>query len=373
MTLKPFSGLSGKWWFLRKFWVNSCKFHPQTELSIFYLWVDFRLKVLWGKSHHWDIHNLRRLETFKTIIWMLKSSVLAFPSFKALLPRFWLKHRLGKAIKKPGNAVWLKGETSGFSVKHSFWDFLGTGHPEPLQLKNTGCWVAGFQDDLGPLQEALFPHELQAAGRTSCPVRSTCSCERWTLRFESNTERRQFWMHITIYRSCEIPCARLQMSEDDKMSSPPQRIELIFLANDYTGILQTLLRLMKMEEGFVPFQSYIGPVRIKQTKTVAHSPAWLSGLKVLLFSGAAIMWRNMHASLPGTLVLKLRILRRKTSKSRVRSEKSQSWCRICLSTSISCSWILYPVTIFLLAKTKCPNKCLQVLWNKTGPHVALPH
>ena len=63
------------------------------------------------------------------------------------------------------------------------------------------------------------------------------------------------------------------MSEDDKMSSPPQRIELIFLANDYTGILQTLLRLMKMEEGFVPFQSYIGPVRIKRTKTVAHSPA----------------------------------------------------------------------------------------------------
>ena len=162
------------------------------------------------------------------------------------------------------------------------------------------------------------------------------------------------------------------MSEDDKMSSPPQGIELIFLANDYTSREHAFCKLFcgwwRWKKGLPLFK-----VRIKQTKTVAHSPAWLSGLKVVLFCGAGIFRRNMHASLPGTLVLKLRILRGKSSKSRVRSEKSQSWCRICLSTSISCSWILYPVTTCFLAKTKCPNKCLQVLWNKTGPHVELPH
>ena len=33
----------------------------------------------------------------------------------------------------------------------------------------------------------------------------------------------------------KFPAQGSIMSEDDKMSSPPQRIELIFLANDYTS------------------------------------------------------------------------------------------------------------------------------------------
>lgn len=297
---------------------------------------------------------------------------LGFSKLQSSSSRFWLKHRLGKAIKNLEMLSDWKVRQVDLVWNTHFGTFWGqvTLNPCNSKILVAGCWVSGRS---WPVARSAFP-SWTTSGREdklSSPV--NLLVRKMDTSFWKQHRKKAVWMHITIYRSCEIPCARLQMSEDDKMSSPPQRIELIFLANDYTGILQTLLRLMKMEEGFVPFQSYIGPVRIKRTKTVAHSPAWLSGLKVLLFSGAAIMWRNMHASLPGTLVLKLRILRGKTSKSRVRSEKSQSWCRICLSTSISCSWILYPVTTFLLAKTKCPNKCLQVLWNKTGPHVALPH
>ena len=201
---------------------------------------------------------------------------LGFSKFESSSPRFWLKHRLGKAIKKPGNdACFMKQVDLVWNT--SFWDFLWTSHPQPLQFKNNWFLVAGFQDDPGPLQEALFSHELQADGRTSFPVWPTCSCQRWTLRFESNSERRQFGCTLLRTEVVRFPAQGSIMSEHDKMSSPPQRIELIFLANGHrcteNYILQTLLRLMKMEEGFVPFQSYIGPVRIKQTKTVAHSPA----------------------------------------------------------------------------------------------------
>ena len=79
-------------------------------------------------------------------------------------------------------------------------------------------------------------------------------------------------MHITLCTEVvRFPVQGSIMSEDDRMFSSLQRIEFIFLANDYKSreqcILQTLLRLMKMEERFVPFK------RTKQTKTGAHSPA----------------------------------------------------------------------------------------------------
>ena len=80
LTLKPFSGLSGKWWFLRKFWVNSCKFHPQAyglisdwtsceEIRIietFTIWEDWR-------------HSKQSSECWKAQSWLFQVSKLFSP------------------------------------------------------------------------------------------------------------------------------------------------------------------------------------------------------------------------------------------------------------------------------------------------------